>query len=349
MMAAWILAGITGCASPGLFKFSKNDFPKAGPKHPVSQIVGVWQPAMGTFENRTTRGFSGQILFFDQGNPQPIQVDGDVRIYVFDDQGSPEQQIIPIFEYSFRADAWNALLSKGPLGATYSVFVPYIRQGNHEAKCVLRIRYLPKKGPPVYSDMVNINLEGKKKADQGDTSATEYDSAHNGQSDGGKSAGVAKDIAAGKTEQARNLTETIAVPDEARAARAQRRAAAELTDEERERIVREAQARLKAETGRDVSLVVRDDSTTGRSSVSNSSAREASADVSRNAAMADDWDESRESAEVDEETTSIARRRSAIGEHVLDDERPGQIEDVERLPGGAQENDLGDEEDEDTE
>jgi hypothetical protein len=146
-------------------------------------------------------------------------------------------------------------------------------------------------------------------------------------------------------EQARNLTETIAVPDEARAPRAQRRAAAELTDEERERIVREAQARLKAETGRDVSLVERGDVTSGRTHVSNPSGGQSSAELSRNAARADDWEESGESAEFEESTTPIARRRSAIGEHVLDDERPGHFPDREMLPVDEVEaGDAGDEE-----
>ena len=57
--------------------------------------------------------------------------------------------------------------------------------------------------------------------------------------------------------------------------------------------------------------------------------------------MADDWEESGESAD-EESTTPMARRRSAIGEHLLDDDRPSQIEDEERLPERALQNDLGD-------
>src|SRR5262249_41391086 len=144
---------------------AKTDFPKSGPKNPVIRILGVWEPATGIgLDNKTTRGFSGQIYFFTQGSELAAAVDGDVRVYVFVDEGRPEDQMLELDEDNFDAKTWNAFLAKGPLGATYSVFIPYIRPGNHEAKCTLRIRYKPTNGPVAYSEFVNICLEGKKKS-----------------------------------------------------------------------------------------------------------------------------------------------------------------------------------------
>src|SRR5262249_24611805 len=160
---ALLFLGLAGCASTGLLKFSKDHFPRTGPKNPVIRIMGLWQTAEGMWEGRTMRGFSGQILFFGQNSDVPAQVDGDVRIYVFDDQGSADDQVKAIHEFNFPAASWNALLSKGPLGATYSLFVPYTRPGIHEANCTLRIRYIPARGGmPVYSEMVNVQLSGTK-------------------------------------------------------------------------------------------------------------------------------------------------------------------------------------------
>ncbi len=59
--------------------------------------------------------------------------------------------------------------------------------------------------------------------------------------------------------QAHHLSETISVPDEARASPARRHAVAELTEEERARIIREARARVRAETGGAVALVEHDE------------------------------------------------------------------------------------------
>src|SRR5260370_32509305 len=125
----WLVVGLTGCATSSLFKMSKNDFPKAGPKNPVAQIVGIWEPAMGIgLENKTSRGFAGQILFFRKGSDVPLQVDGDIRIYVFDDHGTPDEQATAIYEMNFESRGWNQYLTKGPLGATDKVLPHYIRE-----------------------------------------------------------------------------------------------------------------------------------------------------------------------------------------------------------------------------
>src|SRR5579864_3698457 len=103
----WLVIGLTGCATSSLFKMSKNDFPKSGPKNPVAQIVGIWEPAMGIgHENKPCRGFAGQVLFFTKGSDRPVKVDGDIRIYVFDDHGTPDEQAQPIYEWNLTADVW---------------------------------------------------------------------------------------------------------------------------------------------------------------------------------------------------------------------------------------------------
>src|SRR5438552_2095274 len=107
------ILALAGCATPGLFKMSKDDFPKAGPKNPVIRILGLWEPAEGMAMNKSSRGFSAQILFFSQNSDLAAQVDGDVRIYVFDDQGEPDDQAMPFHQFDYSAALWNALRGKG--------------------------------------------------------------------------------------------------------------------------------------------------------------------------------------------------------------------------------------------
>jgi hypothetical protein len=260
---AWLFLGLSGCASPGLLKMAKSDYPKSGPKNPVVRILGVWEPAMGIgLDDKSARGFSGQIYFFSQGSDLAAKVDGDVRVYVFDDVGSPEEQMQPLHEANFSADAWNALLTKGPLGATYNVFVPYIRPGNFEAKCTLRIRYKPASGPIAYSDFVNICLEGRKKPgakrEGEETAAQPGVRSKSSSSLPNQMAEAAVPGSAKVPPRARGLAEAITATLGPDALQPRRPSAVALTDQERERIIREVRARMKAETNGTIALAAYD-------------------------------------------------------------------------------------------
>src|SRR5262245_833502 len=82
-----------GCASTGFLKVNKEDFPTAGPKQPVIRIIDQWAPADGVgVDDRVCRGFGGQINFVVEGSDVFAKVDGSVSIYLFDDQGTVEEQ-----------------------------------------------------------------------------------------------------------------------------------------------------------------------------------------------------------------------------------------------------------------
>ncbi len=254
LMIASVVCALAGCATPGLFKVSKDDYPKAGPKNPVVRIMGMWQPSMGVGHNdKTCRGFSGQVFFFTKDSEISAKVDGEVKFYVFDDQGTPDEQVKPIYENNFSPDAWNQFLAKGSLGASYQIFIPYTRPGNHGANCTLRIRYTPRGGgPPVYSEMVEINLEGKNNA--------VLDNLLNGSSDAGPSAdGPAESVGRGRAQQpphARGASQAVAIQQNSQP---RQRGRAELTEADRARMIREVQARLEAETGDSISLASHDE------------------------------------------------------------------------------------------
>jgi hypothetical protein len=159
--AAAILTSFTGCASTGFWKSNSGRFDKADADHPAVKIVCLWQTAEGRgLDNRPTRGFAGQILFLTQDSPTPVEVDGDVRIYLFDDQSPPEVQTKPIHQFDFTGGAWGNYLKKTAWGPTYQLFVPYTREGDFAARCELRVRLTPKAGPTVLSEPASISLPG---------------------------------------------------------------------------------------------------------------------------------------------------------------------------------------------
>lgn len=311
-----LVANLGGCSTTGLFKSGHNDFPHAGPNNPVTEILGVWQPGTGLgLDNKPTRGFTGQVLFFAHKGDSPVQIDGEVQISVYDDQGTPAEQVQAIHNFDFAPRAWNALLDKGPLGATYNVFVPYTRAGRHEAKCAIRIRYTPKAGSPVYSEMVNIVLEGKKKSTTTDSPANSSDGNNYDET-------PANAAAVRKPPHVHGLTDSIPMTADLQASRNRRHAAVELTDEEKARIIREARARLKAETDGRVALVSHEEFDAEENAESRRSAIERPRKPTRNKTrqvVATDL-EPAESVDDDESAARPARRGLSPRSHVLADD-----------------------------
>lgn len=172
LIYAITLIDLAGCATfDTTFDLSYFDkpLPKATATDPVVQILCMWQQAEGNDpDGRPCRGFNGQILFLSRRKGTPVQVEGDVRIYVFDDKGSAEDQSKPLHQFNFDHGSWKIHLTKSSLGATYNVFIPYTRRDVTEADCTLRVRLKPKIGPMVLSDFSNMPLTGHKKPVRGD-------------------------------------------------------------------------------------------------------------------------------------------------------------------------------------
>lgn len=158
-----LLSNMLGCAtfhSP----FAKQ-FPKASANNPVRQIECLWSPGEGHDPDGVPcKGFSGQILFFVGRSPTPVQVDGLIRVYLFDDQGTIEEQMKPLRQFDFSPGSWNVHLCESAYGPSYSVFVPYVRRGVSNARCSLRVGYREnrEKSQIVFSDFKNIALDPTK-------------------------------------------------------------------------------------------------------------------------------------------------------------------------------------------
>lgn len=159
-LASLVVCLCSGCATLS-FPWDGHRFPQASARNPVVRIVCLWEPAEGRDpDGLPCRGFAGQILFLANRNALPVQAHGDVRIYLFDNVGTPEEQSRPLHQFDFASEAWQLHLSKSAVGPTYSVFIPYTRRGQYNAKCTLRMRFHQKDGPVIFSDATTLPLRG---------------------------------------------------------------------------------------------------------------------------------------------------------------------------------------------
>lgn len=162
---------VSGCVSVTLPTFKTGKLDKADAIPPVSQIVCIWQPAEGRgLDEMPSRGFAGQIVFLSAKSPTPIEVQGDVTIYLFDDQAAPEEQARPLYVFRFVDGSWQTHLKTTAWGPTYQLFLPYVRKGAHRASCSLAVQIDMPDGKRVTSEMANIVLPGSESLSGGTSS-----------------------------------------------------------------------------------------------------------------------------------------------------------------------------------
>lgn len=153
----------SGCTSLALstwdWKGAKNF---ASPKKPAVEIVALWEAAEGKgVDGMPTRGFAGQLMFFQHNNSSPVYVKGEVMIHLYDDQGATSEQNKPIHQYKFDSGAWQVHAVDSTLGPAYQVFIPYVRKGRDQAECALRVQLTQEGSADIYSRMISVKLDGK--------------------------------------------------------------------------------------------------------------------------------------------------------------------------------------------
>lgn len=254
-LAILLCLSACGCASGGLLKVGKKDFPRSGPENPVVQVLALWQPANGTgLDGKACRGFAGQIMFLTHKSSIPAEVDGDIRVYVFDDQGTREEQTRPFHQFDFPGEVWKTYLQLGQLGPSYGLFIPYTRKGRQEAQCSLRVRYTAPDGRVAYSEMLTVELPGVKKVNS-DEDTDEVETPEPAISS--NRAPARQSSASTQSRQASRSTDVPGIDQIIQAhasrtdgpGRAAQREHTPLNAAERQRIVRETLARMARQNG----------------------------------------------------------------------------------------------------
>ena len=158
---------VTGCSSTSLLKPSSlvsAPLKAVGLKKspPVAKILCLWEAAEGQgLDEKPSRGFAGQIMFFGYGEPTPIQTDGIVRIYEYTDYDPNDEDPEPAHIFTFDNGGWNAHRTHGTLGETYNCFLPYVEKKTGHVVCALRVEYEAKDGRKVSSPFTEVTLAAK--------------------------------------------------------------------------------------------------------------------------------------------------------------------------------------------
>ena len=154
---------ISGCASLG--GQSKTPIAYESDLNPAVRCLCLWSSGEAEGNGSLSRGFVGQLYFFNASDAAPVAVNGDLRVFVFDDQGTQEEQARPIHEFEIPADTLQGFVKPTQLGPAYDIFVPYPRSGRDSANCSLRVRLTRADGSRVFSDMAEIKLAGPDSAE----------------------------------------------------------------------------------------------------------------------------------------------------------------------------------------
>jgi len=136
---------VSGCHTPLAVKQmqAKNPLAKNAAKTPV-EIVDVWSSyAQTTPEGKIIRGMAGRIHFYDtQSKGQPVKVDGDLIVFVFDGNDSDPDHTKPIKIFQFDADTLDQHYShQKPLGHGYNFFLPIDELGGEEKSLSIIARF----------------------------------------------------------------------------------------------------------------------------------------------------------------------------------------------------------------
>lgn len=163
------LSMISGCSTSSLLQTSSSvmNAPSAMIKavrapDPVSKLLCLWEPAEGQgLDEKPSRGFAGQIMFFSPGKDSPVKVKGVVTIFEYIDYDPDAEDPQPDHVFTFDSGAWEAHRAEGTLGHSYNVFLPYVKKDKGHSVCALRVEIETEDGRKVSSPYTEVTLASK--------------------------------------------------------------------------------------------------------------------------------------------------------------------------------------------
>jgi hypothetical protein len=105
-------------------------------------------------------GFGGRIMFYGRGDEDPIQVEGELTVFAYDDTENVGENAVPARKYVFRAEELAGHYSKSKLGHSYSFWIPWNRVGGPRRQVSLIARFKSAQGGVVMSEMTRHLLPG---------------------------------------------------------------------------------------------------------------------------------------------------------------------------------------------
>lgn len=126
-------------------------------------MLCLWEAAEGQgLDEKPSRGFAGQVMFFEHGNPTPVQIAGDVVIYQYKNYDPDAEEHTLLHTFRFDSGAWQAHRARGTLGDSYNVFLPFADKHKERVTCALRVELTLENGRKISSPYTEVTLAGKK-------------------------------------------------------------------------------------------------------------------------------------------------------------------------------------------
>lgn len=130
------------------------------PQAPGS-VIAVWSPALLQRADGTrARGFGGRLIFYGTKDHTPIRVDGALVVYAYDEDNQNGQNSRPDRKYIFTREQFVSHYSKGDLGHSYSIWIPWDHVEMTTKRISLVARFNPVEGSPVVSEVAKGTLDG---------------------------------------------------------------------------------------------------------------------------------------------------------------------------------------------
>jgi hypothetical protein len=111
------------------------------------KLIAVWQHSvLHQDQHRPVRGFGGRVWFYGPDGEKPVEVDGTLEVYAFDETDRDPTNVQPDRKYVFSSEELQKHHSDNALGHSYSFWLPWGDVNGPPVEISLIARFTPKDG-----------------------------------------------------------------------------------------------------------------------------------------------------------------------------------------------------------
>ena len=159
MLAVAMVALLSGCRLSNRLTESAWPLDKATQPQTPASVAAIWSDTvMYTAGKPPTRGFGGRLYFYD-ARRDAIKVDGQLVVYVYDDD-NPNPGDKPAKRYIFSPEELSNHHAGSELGPSYNVWIPWDVVGGPTKQLSLVPFFLPTEGGMIAGEHTRHRLPG---------------------------------------------------------------------------------------------------------------------------------------------------------------------------------------------
>ncbi len=128
---------------------------------PPGRLVGFWMETIRHKKGeQPLRGFGGRIYFYGTDDEEPIEVEGQLVVYAFDEDHRDPTDNRPTRRYVFPPEQFSLHYSESEMGDSYSFWLPWGDTSGPQKQISLIARFEPLNGPTIVSQQTSHRLPG---------------------------------------------------------------------------------------------------------------------------------------------------------------------------------------------